>query len=161
MFIVSEAPLALAVIFFLFCYVMYKYCLYPAFISPLAKIPNAHWTSSFAPCWILWKRFCGRELPSAYDAHQRLGPIVRVGPKDLSISCYSEGVRKVYGSGFDKPGYYDFFRYYESVTNQLILRSRSILKPRQNFKRFLQPHEAGSLSSSKENFHRVFQVGVV
>jgi hypothetical protein len=161
MSIAGEAPLALAAIVSLFCYLIYKYCVQPAFISPLSKIPNAHWTSSFAPFWILWKRYCGRELPSTYDAHQRLGPIVRVGPKDLSISCYNEGIRNVYGSGFDKPCYYDFFRYYESVAGQQLLRIRNLLNQAQNFQRFLQPHEARSFPSSTTNIHSVFQIGII
>ena len=91
---------------------VYYRLIYPFFLSPLAKIPNAHWTSPLFSGWILWKRFRHQELPAAFDAHQKLGPIIRLGPQDLSISCYDEGIRIVYGGGFDKTSYFDFFRYY-------------------------------------------------
>lgn len=81
-------------------------------LSPLSKVPAAHWSSGYSPIWILWTRWRGKELSAVYEAHQRLGPLVRLGPKDLSVACYDEGIRKIYGGGFDKPGYYDFFRYY-------------------------------------------------
>jgi unspecific monooxygenase len=44
--------------------------------------------------------------------HRLLGPIVRVGPADLSVSCYENGVRTIYNGGFEKPEYYNFFSYY-------------------------------------------------
>ncbi|ESZ91235.1 putative ABC bile acid transporter [Sclerotinia borealis F-4128] len=84
----------------------------PYFLSPLSKVPSIHWSSGYSSLWITWTRWRGQELAAVYQAHQNLGPLVRLGPKDLSVSCYSEGVRKIYGSGFDKPMYYDFFSYY-------------------------------------------------
>jgi len=88
------------------------YIIRVAFLSPLSKIPNAHWSSGFSSAWVLWHRWKGRELQTVVEAHRRLGPIVRLGPNDLSVSCYEEGIRKIYGGGFDKPVYYDFFGYY-------------------------------------------------
>ena len=100
------------------------YCLvYPYWLSPLAKIPNAHWTSPSVSWWILWKRYRQQELPAAWEAHQRLGPIVRLGPKDLSVSCYNGGIRTIYGGGFDKPAYFDVFNNYGlELTDELIIR---------------------------------------
>lgn len=103
---------------FLLCY----YLFYSFRLSPLAKIPYAHWTSPFVPCWILWKRYRQEELNAAYQAHQRLGPIVRLGPRDLSVSSYEDGIRPIYGGGFDKPTYFDFFNYYESGSYQQATR---------------------------------------
>lgn len=85
------------------------------FLSPLSKVPSAHWSSGYSSFWITWIRWQGKELETVYKAHQNLGSLVRLGPKDLSVSCYKEGVRKIYGGGFDKPVYYDFFSYYGYV----------------------------------------------
>lgn len=105
------APIALII----FCSVLLcYYAVYSFLTSPLAKVPNAHWTSPFVPWWILWKRYREEELAAAYQAHQRLGPIVRLGPRDLSVSSYENGIRTIYGGGFDKPAYFDFFNYYGS-----------------------------------------------
>ena len=98
---------------------VYLYLVYPLLVSPIAKVPNAHWTSGFSPWWILWKRYRSQELQVVNEAHKKLGPIVRLGPKDLSVSCYENGIRTIYGGGFEKPTYFDFFNYYgyQSVTH--------------------------------------------
>ncbi|PFH62475.1 hypothetical protein XA68_13377 [Ophiocordyceps unilateralis] len=80
--------------------------------SPLRNVPSAHWSCGLSSLWILWTRYRNRELAVLTEKHQRLGPIVRVGPADLSISCYDNGVRTIYNGGFEKPAYYDFFSYY-------------------------------------------------
>lgn len=91
---------------------IYVYLIYPLLLSPLAKVPNAHWSSAVSPVWILWTRYRHRELQITHEAHQKLGPIVRLGPRDISVSCYDDGIRTIYGGSFDKSSYYDFFQYY-------------------------------------------------
>lgn len=76
---------ALATLILLAGFLLYYYIVYPFLLSPLAKIPNAHWTSPFLPWWILWKTYQQLELAAAYEAHQRFGLIVRLGPKDLEL----------------------------------------------------------------------------
>lgn len=85
---------------------LYKFIIYPAFLSPLAKIPNAHFSSGFSPVWILWKRYTSAENRTIHDAHQKKGPIVRLGPNDISINCVEAGVKTVYSGGFEKPNWY-------------------------------------------------------
>ncbi|GIC86015.1 uncharacterized protein Aud_002375 [Aspergillus udagawae] len=81
--------------------------------SPLYKVPAAHWSSRFSPLWILWTRWSGNELSRLIDAHRKHGPIVLVGPQDLSVSCYQDGIQKVYDAGFPKPApFYSMFNYY-------------------------------------------------
>ncbi|EQL00455.1 Cytochrome P450 [Ophiocordyceps sinensis CO18] len=85
------------------------------FLRPLQsarRVPNAHWSSGLSPLWILWTRYRNRELAVLEDKHRQLGPIVRLGPADLSISCYENGARTIYNGGFEKPEYYSFFSYY-------------------------------------------------
>ena len=91
---------------------LYRLIVYPLLVSPLAKIPNAHWSSALTPLWILHIRYRRRELAVVKQAHERLGPIVRLGPQDISISCFEDGIRTVYHKGFDKPSWYSFFSYY-------------------------------------------------
>ncbi|KAI1818321.1 cytochrome P450 [Poronia punctata] len=117
------------------------------FLSPLSKIPSAHWSSSFSSAWILWQRWQGCELPSAVEAHRKLGPIVKLGPKDLSVTCYDEGIRKVYGGGFDKPVYYDFFGYY-GTSNSFCSRTRQ--QHAMHRRRMSTPYTKSSLFNSVE-----------
>ncbi len=96
---------------------IYRFLIYPMLISPLAGIPNAHWSSSISPVWILCTRFRHRENRVLLEAHRRLGPIIRVGPNELSIDDV-DLVRTVYGGGFDKTEWYSVFDNYGSVIHQ-------------------------------------------
>lgn len=84
---------------------LYRYCIYPAFFSPLSKIPNAHFTSPFSNAWILWQRYRGRQNRVIHDAHIRLGPVVRLGLTELSVNS-PKYVRTVYGDGCDRHEWY-------------------------------------------------------
>jgi hypothetical protein len=84
-----------------------------AAFSPLAKLPAVHWSCAWSPLWVLYLRYSGRELEVMHEAHQKLGPVLRVGPRDVSVSCYNDGVRTIYGGGMDKPDYYDYYQYHE------------------------------------------------
>ena len=90
----------------------YYLVVYPLRISPLAKVPNAHWSSPLSSLWILVTRYRRQELHIVRQAHERLGSIVRLGPQDISISCFEDGIKTVYHKGFDKPPWYSFFDYY-------------------------------------------------
>ncbi|KAI0888201.1 cytochrome P450 [Annulohypoxylon maeteangense] len=90
---------------------IYKYIFYPSIISPLSKIPKAHWSCSISPAWILWARFQSRENRTLHAAHQHHGPIVRVGPNELSVNSI-EGVKTIYQGGFDKHEWYSVFNNY-------------------------------------------------
>ncbi|KAK5652762.1 hypothetical protein OQA88_9615 [Cercophora sp. LCS_1] len=91
---------------------VYKYVIYPAFLSPLARIPNAHWSAPFSRAWILGVRFGKRESKTLFSAHKRLGSnVVRVGPNELSLDGL-EAVKIVYGGGWDKGSWYGVFDNY-------------------------------------------------
>ena len=85
---------------------VFKYIVRPAFLSPLSKIPNAHITSSFCSAWILWIRFRGRQNRTLFLCHRRLGPVIRLGPNELSVDCVDGGIRIIYGGGFEKSNWY-------------------------------------------------------
>lgn len=87
-------------------FVFYKAVIYPAFISPLSKIPNAHWSVPITPAWMLWRRFTSRNNQTIQALHERLGPIVRLGPSEISINCVEGGIKSVYTGGFEKHDWY-------------------------------------------------------
>lgn len=76
-------------------YALYRFVIAPVFISPLSKIPAAHPTASFSPAWILWTRWCSRENATVLAAHERLGPLIRLGPNEISVNCVNGGIRTV------------------------------------------------------------------
>jgi hypothetical protein len=90
----------------LLLYFVYSFVIYPTFLSPLAKIPNAHPTSPISPAWILWVRYRNRNNRTIHAAHQKHGPIVRVAPNEVSINCVDGGIRTVYAGGYEKHDWY-------------------------------------------------------
>ncbi|KAK3303273.1 cytochrome P450 [Chaetomium strumarium] len=94
-----------------FVFLIYRYVIYPACFSPLALVPNAHWSAPFSRLWILRVRFVHRENRTLHGAHRRLGPVIRVGPNELSINDL-DSVRSVYQGGFEKPVWYSVFDNY-------------------------------------------------
>jgi hypothetical protein len=94
-----------------FVVLAYRFIVHPALVSPLARIPSAHWSAPFSSIWILWVRFVHRENRTLHSAHRRLGPVIRVGPNELSISDV-DSVRTVYQGGFEKPVWYSVFDNY-------------------------------------------------
>jgi hypothetical protein len=87
-------------------FVLYRYILYPSFISPLSKIPNAHWSASISSFWILWIRWCSKEIATIHDAHRRLGPVIRLSVSEISVNCVRGGIQTVYAGGFEKHEWY-------------------------------------------------------
>ncbi|KAI0178617.1 cytochrome P450 [Hypoxylon sp. FL1284] len=96
---------------FLVLILLYKYLLYPAVLSPLSAIPTAHWSCSVSPAWILWTRFQQRENRTLHAAHRRHGPVVRLGPGELSVNSV-DAVKTIYQGGFDKHQWYSLFNNY-------------------------------------------------
>ena len=88
------------------CGLIYKFFIYPVFISPLSKIPSAHPSCSFSSFLILWKRCWGGEVEFIHNGHLEHGPIVRLGPNELSVNCIDGGLRTIYPGGFEKPDWY-------------------------------------------------------
>ncbi|KAF2271589.1 cytochrome P450 monooxygenase-like protein [Westerdykella ornata] len=89
----------------------------------ISHIPPAHPLAPYTSLWISTIRFRGRENRTLKEAHDRLGPVVRLGPKEVSVNCVRGGIREVYGGGFEKgdwlEGYnwYAFFGNYGGVPN--------------------------------------------
>ncbi|POS73027.1 cytochrome P450 3A12 [Diaporthe helianthi] len=96
----------------------YHYLIHPLLISPLRKIPPAHWTCPISPLWILHTRRSrnNNENTTIHALHQRLGPLVRLGPNEISVNSVDGGVRTIYGggggSGFEKGAWYAVFHNY-------------------------------------------------
>ena len=91
---------------------LYRYVFYPAWISPLAGIPNAHLLCSLTPLWMERQRKKSRELKTLYSAHEKYGPIVRLGPAEISVVS-QEGLKQIYVAGLDKHSWYQqtFYAY--------------------------------------------------
>jgi hypothetical protein len=72
------------------------------FRNPLRRIPAAHPLAPFTSLWIHSVRWRAIENATLKDAHDRLGPIVCLGPNDVSVNCVQGGIRDIYAGGFEK-----------------------------------------------------------
>lgn len=81
---------------------LYKYVLYPLFLSPLSRIPGAYFTSHIIPL----SGHTGANTRAVFAAHQKHGPVVRLGPNE--ISCVTPtALRVIYTGGFEKGTFYE------------------------------------------------------
>ena len=88
--------------------VLYISVIYPAFFSPLAKLPAAH-----PLCHITRTR----SRPNLYAAHKAHGPIVRIAPNEISVNSL-EGLRSIYTAGLEKHQFYiGIFEHYNGTPN--------------------------------------------
>lgn len=85
---------------------LYRYIIYPAFLSPLSKIPNAHFTAPILPLWIRFTKRRNRTgVRTLLALHERHGPVVRLAPNEISVNS-ADALRTVYIGGFEKHTFY-------------------------------------------------------
>ena len=96
----------MVVVLALISFAVYKYIFYPIFVSPLSRIPNAHWSSPISPFWILYHRQQQNDTPTVHAAHKSLGPLVRLAPNEISVNSVDGGIRTIYAGGFEKGNWY-------------------------------------------------------
>ncbi|KUJ13958.1 cytochrome P450 [Mollisia scopiformis] len=91
--------------------VLYKYLIYPALLSPLKNLPSAHPTTHFSNLWIRYQRFINNSNHAIQSAHERFGPIVRLGATEVSVNNV-DALRIVYGGNWDRDDWYRSFSNY-------------------------------------------------
>jgi hypothetical protein len=109
----------------LISFVAYKRFLYPASISPLSRMPNAHFLAPFTSLWIDWQRLHGQDFQQTQAAFAKYGKYVRLGPNEIAVNDIDGGLREAYGFGrtnLDKPSWYDIFKNYGYVLTHGILK---------------------------------------
>lgn len=75
--------------------------------SGLKGVPNAHFLVPYSRLWLLSLRWRKKENRTRTRLHRRLGPVIRIGPREVSVNCIDDGVRTIYSSKFDKdPSFY-------------------------------------------------------
>lgn len=136
---------AVAVIFLL----LYCYVIDPVFVSPLSKIPNAHPSASISSLWIMHKRLFFRENRAIYAAHQKFGPVVRLGPNEVSVNCVDNGLRTIYPGGYEKGTWYDLFSNFDGVPTMF---SMAESKPHAQRKRMMSNIYAKSTIQSSRGY---------
>ena len=96
----------------LFTVVWLSRLLYQAFLSPLARVPSAHPSAALSKIWLVWLRYTGKEHRTRYLLHKQLGPVIRLGPKELGVNCIEDGVWTIHNGNFDKSPWFSGFNFY-------------------------------------------------
>lgn len=67
--------------------IVYKFLIYPIYLSPLSVIPSAHPLAAITSLWMDYRRLTGKEVSTTYAAFQKYGPFVRLGPNEVRAQC--------------------------------------------------------------------------
>ncbi|RDW79808.1 hypothetical protein BP6252_04446 [Coleophoma cylindrospora] len=79
--------------------------------SPVASIPGPLYTK-FTSLWLMRQEFIANRRPYIHQLHEKYGPVVRLGPNEVSFSS-GEAIKEIYasgGSGYDKTEFYTLFK---------------------------------------------------
>ncbi|EMD96314.1 hypothetical protein COCC4DRAFT_77748 [Bipolaris maydis ATCC 48331] len=92
-------------------FLLYHLC-FPLFISPLAKIPGPN-AFAFTRWRLALEDFRGTRTRTIHILHKKYGPVVRLGPSEVSFNSVS-ALRTIYGagSGFERTSFYNMFQVY-------------------------------------------------
>lgn len=78
--------------------------------SPLSKIPGPEHTK-FTAAWLILQEFSSNRRLYIHGLHQQYGPVVRLGPNEISFTSL-EAVKEIYtsgGSSYNKTELYNLF----------------------------------------------------
>ncbi|RYP75281.1 hypothetical protein DL771_002501 [Monosporascus sp. 5C6A] len=91
--------------------IIWRYVVYPLFLSPLASVPAANPIARFSTFWIEWQRLRGNDFQSISAAFAAKGPYVLLSPRELALNDM-DAVNCVWGAGsadFDKHPSYSYW----------------------------------------------------
>jgi hypothetical protein len=66
--------------------------------------------------WIKYQEFTANRRESIHRLHKTYGPVVRLGPNEVSFTSL-DAIKEIYasgGSGYDKTEYYDLFKQFKT-----------------------------------------------
>jgi hypothetical protein len=110
--------LSLATLGILLPILLLSHVLYAYICNPLRKIPAAHPLAHFTSLWIHSIRWRSIENATLKKAHNRFGPIICLGPNEVSVNCVKGGIREVYAGGFEKEsskkGGYNWYAFFSN-----------------------------------------------
>lgn len=89
------------------CVAVCYFIIYPLYFAPLSKVPGPT-ISALTEYWILYKTWHEERIRLVHDLHKRYGPIVRLSPREISVSD-PEYIKTIYTGNYDKSTFYGQF----------------------------------------------------
>jgi hypothetical protein len=118
----SPTTFAILLPLFFITHILYTYIR-----NPLRKIPAAHPLAHFTSLWIHSVRWRSIENATFKAAHARLGPIICLGPNEISVNCVKGGIREVYAGGFEKTnGRHNWYSFFANYGGYVILIPKQV-----------------------------------
>ncbi|KAJ5934200.1 hypothetical protein N7466_003747 [Penicillium verhagenii] len=102
-----------------------SYLVGSGFLSPVSKIPGP-WYTRFTSLWIKYQEFTANRRESIHKLHQVYGPVVRLGPNEVSFTSL-DAIKEIYssgGSGYDKTEFYTLFKQFKISKRKRIFADR-------------------------------------
>lgn len=94
---------------------LFGYIVGQGLLSPLSKIPGP-WYTRFTSLWLKYQEFTANRRESIHALHKRYGPVVRLGPNEVSFTSL-DAIKEIYasgGSGYDKTEFYSLFKQFKT-----------------------------------------------
>src|SRR5882724_1462469 len=88
---------------------------YCALFSSLSKLPGPRYTL-FSEFYLMIQEFTGKRREYIHELHRSYGPVVRLGPNEVSFTSL-EAMKEIYssgGSGYDKTEFYTLFKQFNT-----------------------------------------------
>ncbi|CAH0019308.1 unnamed protein product, partial [Clonostachys rhizophaga] len=79
---------------------LYKFIIYPAFLSPFSNLPAPHWSCHIAPFWLWWAKYFHHENRLLHLNHLSKGVVLRLSPGILSVSVLEGTPKPLISGGF-------------------------------------------------------------
>ncbi|GBE85445.1 cytochrome P450 [Sparassis latifolia] len=127
--------------------------------TPLADIPGPRFAAATG-LWVMYKEFTRQRRKWIHDLHLRYGPVVRIGPEEVSFATW-DSLKEIYvsgGSGYDKTSFYRLFDNFDTQCMFSTLEKTSHGETKKKFsdrynKMFImQPHIAEGIREHAEEF---------
>ncbi|KAK5709833.1 hypothetical protein LTR17_019447 [Elasticomyces elasticus] len=64
--------------------------------DPLKAAKSAHWSARYSSLWLWWQHFHDVGADAVHKAHVRHGPVVRLGPLEISVCAVEGGLDTIY-----------------------------------------------------------------
>ena len=89
--------------------------IYRVLFAPLSKIPGPKY-NLLSEVYLMIQEFTGKRREYIHELHKLYGPVVRLGPNEVSFTSL-EAMKEIYssgGSGYDKTEFYTLFKQFNT-----------------------------------------------
>lgn len=115
--------------------------------SPLFSAKDAHWSAKYTGAWIWWQRVVERDTRAVHEAHVRLGPVVRLGPNEISINDVDGGLKPIYEGRLPKT---NFYQVANSYGEEPMVAMKDEVRHRQQKKLVAKPYGNSYMTNIRE-----------